>query len=113
MDKSLVENGIYANSMVQIRLANIVVKIKPTGISKDGTAFVGQFHVQTSPLASLRNLSDALIKSEHLLFSRDKLSFTLVENNGHIRDLNDDSVQSMALREIGFYDNCVLAVRLN
>ena len=110
LDKSLIDNGVHFNSMVQIRLSNISIKIRPNGLSKDGTSFVGEFLVQMNPTACLQDLSKALIKSKHLLFPRDQLTFTLIKNDGQTKVLDDDAVQSQVLLDIGFHDQCEMAV---
>ena len=114
LEKSLLENGVVDNSTVQIHRASIAIRISPVSLSADGkTNFVNDFLVTVNPRNALKKLLKELIKSKHLIFSREQLVFTLVHSQsegGVPVDLDDTALQDMSLNDIGFYNDCEIAV---
>ena len=111
--KSLAENGIEEGSYIQVRPPSIKVIIKPSGISADGTHFVGAFQVNVNPVTLLNDVITRVLDAGYLIYPKDKLKFSLILEKGAPRKLNISSgSQDMRspMIELGFRDNCELLV---
>jgi small ubiquitin-related modifier len=108
--KTLMQNSIMDNSTVEFRLPNIGVKIKPSGIALEGSSqFVGEFEVQSAnPEGPLKTLMDSLMKSGHLVYPRDQLTFTMVGASGSV--CLDEVDETETIGSYGFQDKCELFV---